>query len=358
MWEAEVMDWDSKSWVSVESHNFCYDDHALEIAVESCFLFVDSETKAQQFSAVKLSKTSVSSPEIKHLHKTDSIENSNIRLTYEGLSYDLSGVRLSYLNKKTFKKEILDIKLKNWDDLTDKGVQHSGSYIFTQSRKQYKPKMYSIARQDKFSYTKGISESGKYIQGQMTFYFGNPNVGFNNTMNRNAMIHVSIDNDLDVIKADVDLDSLPSQEDGGFEAIAMFELHRFKNQGVFFTDSNGLEMQKRKLNYRPTWDLVNINYERSLENITANFYPVNSAVSMVDGNRKFTVMNDRSQAASALEDGSIQFIQNRRIFMDDGRGEALQHNEVDKNGNGIRVPATYYIDIAYLDKDGQGSKQR
>jgi len=27
------------------------------------------------------------------------------------------------------------------------------------------------------------------------------------------------------------------------------------NNKTFFTDSNGLELQKRILNYRPTWDL-------------------------------------------------------------------------------------------------------
>ena len=28
------------------------------------------------------------------------------------------------------------------------------------------------------------------------------------------------------------------------------------NQFEFFTDSNGLELQRRKVNYRATWDLV------------------------------------------------------------------------------------------------------
>jgi len=140
----------------------------------------------------------------------------------------------------------------------------------------------------------------------MTFYFGN---GDDTDINRarKAMIHVSFEKDLEVVKTVVDWDALPIRKDteGGFEAVTTFHVNGFKNDGVFYTDSNGLEMQKRKLNYRPTWDLVEVNYKKSLENITANFYPINSAVSMTEGQRRFTVMNDRSQAGASLEDGSF-----------------------------------------------------
>jgi hypothetical protein len=65
-------------------------------------------------------------------------------------------------------------------------------------------------------------------------------------------------------------------------------------------------MQKRILNYRPTWDIQE-NYNDSNENITANFYPIQQAISMktIDEKRIFTVTNDRSQSGSALEEGSI-----------------------------------------------------
>ena len=55
----------------------------------------------------------------------------------------------------------------------------------------------------------------------------------------------------------------------------------FDNEGVFYTDSNGLEMQKRVLNYRPTWDL-----NCTGENITANYYPVQTAMAVKDTSKK------------------------------------------------------------------------
>jgi hypothetical protein len=81
----------------------------------------------------------------------------------------------------------------------------------------------------------------------------------------------------------------------------------------------------------------------SLENITANYYPINTAISMEDSDRVFTVMNGRAQGGSALSAGNIELMQNRRIPADDGKGMGDYLDEKDSLGNGIRVPATYYV---------------
>ena len=102
--------------------------------------------------------------------------------------------------------------------------------------------------------------------------------------------------DLGTIKFDVDLNSLPSIRYGtyGYEVVAQFNVLDFHNNKTFYTDSNGMEMQKRILNYRPTWDFAGTNLRDSNENVTGNYYPVQSALSMVDGDLMFIVMNDRS----------------------------------------------------------------
>ena len=141
--------------------------------------------------------------------------------------------------------------------------------------------------------------------------------------------------------------------------IVDFKVEGFDNNQTFYTDSNGLQMQKRVLNYRPTWDMEK-SYADSRENVTANYYPVNTAISMRDlaQEKVFTVMNDRAQAGSALSKGSIQLMQNRRhsMYNDDKRGMGEPLNETDAHGNGIRVRAEYHLEV-YSQKDRM-AKQR
>ena len=56
------------------------------------------------------------------------------------------------------------------------------------------------------------------------------------------------------------------------------------NNKTFYTDSNGLEMQERILNYRETWD-VSIT-----QPVSGNYYPVNSAIFIQDpiSNKRMT----------------------------------------------------------------------
>ena len=65
-------------------------------------------------------------------------------------------------------------------------------------------------------------------------------------------------------------------------------------------------MQKRILNFRPTWNLTTVQNM----NITANYYPIQSAIAIVDKatNMQMVVMNSRSQGGSVLQDGRIELM--------------------------------------------------
>lgn len=106
-------------------------------------------------------------------------------------------------------------------------------------------------------------------------------------------------------------------------------------------------MQKRVLNFRPTWDFS------TFEKNSGNYYPVNSAIAIVDEDKKLqmTVMNDRSQGGAALQKGRIELMQNRRLFEDDWRGVEENLDEVDQYGNGIQVPATYKLQLLERKED-------
>ena len=46
-----------------------------------------------------------------------------------------------------------------------------------------------------------------------------------------------------------------------------------------------------------------------------------------------------------INTGRIELMQNRRINKDDGRGMGEPLNETDSSGDGISVPATYYVQL-------------
>lgn len=93
-------------------------------------------------------------------------------------------------------------------------------------------------------------------------------------------------------------------------------------------------------------------YKYNNQNITANYYPINSAIAIRDESSKLqlTVSNDRSQGGSSLAEGKVELMQNRRIPCDDEKGEWDFLNETDSTGRGIRVPATYYVQLSNIEQ--------
>ena len=142
----------------------------------------------------------------------------------------------------------------------------------------------------------------------MTFYY-------DGERESSAIVHVEI---LDtILKVTVDLEHLPQPKGKeGFEVVVIFTIQNFNSSKTFFTDSNGLQMQKRVLNHRNGYSLADNYYKHHytrqqmnnadfVSNVTHNFYPVNYAIQLRDttANKMFTVMNDRSQGGTSLKDG-------------------------------------------------------
>jgi hypothetical protein len=124
----------------------------------------------------------------------------------------------------------------------------------------------------------------------------------------------------------------------GQEVTINFEFENFDNDNTFYTDSNGLEMQERKLNYRPSWNFT------TEQPVSANYYPVNSAIAMRDQHGMLiSVQNDRTQGGSVLKAGRIEMMVQRRMLEDDNRGAGEALNETNEFGNGQWVRPYYYI---------------
>ena len=100
--------------------------------------------------------------------------------------------------------------------------------------------------------------------------------------------------------------------------------------------------------------------------VPANYYPITSAIAIKNFNktsaggkaeRQITIMNDRSQGASAGLRGqrNIEVMQHRRFKKFDHYGVDEPLNDLDLNGRGIQVPVNYYMFIN--DKKSQENKR-
>lgn len=192
--------------------------------------------------------------------------------------------------------------------------------------------------------TKTESFNSSFMQ-QITLYYSDPET------NRSARAIIRAFAKNPAIEFEVLLAPLPASG-GGQEVTANFFAYNLDNNNTFYTDSNGLDMQERILNFRPTWDL------ETEEPISANYYPVNSAIVVKDTvqNLSMVVTNDRSQGGSVLDNAHIEFMQNRRLFFDDSRGVGEPLSENGTLGAGIEVQATYTLH--FVNHTATYSKQR
>ena len=93
----------------------------------------------------------------------------------------------------------------------------------------------------------------------------------------------------DTFEIETFLREVPIRDSVGKEVVLLVETG-IKNENVFYTDSNGLELQKRVNNYRETWKL------KVHETSSGNYYPVNGVILIEDPETgdAAALLNDRS----------------------------------------------------------------
>jgi lysosomal alpha-mannosidase len=76
---------------------------------------------------------------------------------------------------------------------------------------------------------------------------------------------------------------IPIDDNVGKEIIVRYDTD-IESASKYYTDANGREILQRIRNYRPTW-----NYS-VVENVSGNYYPINSRIWIQDGTRQLTVL--------------------------------------------------------------------
>lgn len=184
-----------------------------------------------------------------------------------------------------------------------------GAYIFMPAWDDPLPKLFSKITDDVFY------QKGKYLE-QWTFLFDDKD------KNEKAVLRVRFSEMFkDIIEFDVELNPIPISDGRGKDVTVNFKMFNgFDAKGKFWTDSNGLEMQERNVEFIPTnYTFLNDKPYPNYHMISGNFFPVDSAIMMRDHNKsniQVTVLNDRAQAGTAdlTDKSTIELMQHRRIL--------------------------------------------
>ena len=242
-----------------------------------------------------------------------SIENEHITLTFSSDT--------GLLTSMTDKSSKVTTKLTQafyWYNASEDHDQPSGAYIFRPNKSQ----LISFPQPVKTKLFKGSlvqeirQDISPFISQVVRLYVGQRHAEFEYTVG-----------------------PIPVADNWGKEIITRFDSDIQSNQ-VFFTDANGREMQERKVNYRPTWNLT------VTEPVAGNYYPVNSRMYIKDAAKQLTILTDRSLGGSSLKAGSMEIMLHRRLLVDDKRGVGEALNETGISGKGLIVRGKLCVILA------------
>ena len=129
--------------------------------------------------------------------------------------------------------------------------------------------------------------------------------------------------------------SIPVKDNVGKEVIMRFTSN-IRNNGIFWTDSNGREMMRRVRNEREYFK------PNMTEQVSGNYYPITARMAIEDNQKRLALLNDRAQGGTSIRSGSLELMLHRRLLRDDafGVGEALNETVF---GKGLVARGKIYL---------------
>jgi lysosomal alpha-mannosidase len=88
---------------------------------------------------------------------------------------------------------------------------------------------------------------------------------------------------LSTVEVEWSVGPIPIDDDIGKEVIVRYDTD-IKTASKYYTDANGREVLERIRDYRPTWNYT------AFENVSGNYYPINSRIWIKDQQQQFTVL--------------------------------------------------------------------
>ncbi|TNV84420.1 hypothetical protein FGO68_gene5674 [Halteria grandinella] len=324
----------SKAFEKVPAEAICYQnpDFPLKSTQQTeCEVLVSKRVKALEIQIIKVTFTEQNDIGVKGTQEDLTIESGKVRLDVKSDGFAQGELQMQYtdLEDGVVRKFNFDIRYYlnyNHQTVDDR---EGGLYIFKSLINDSHPFNHTIQRVTTFQ--------GKLHSMIIVEYKSQMNP-YENTFVKVKLTGVRGELEK-LVEFEVYLEGIEYMP--GLDVTVNWKQEGLENNGIFYTDSNGLDMLKRT-----TDAYLSRTHNTTLQRASSNYYPVNSAIQITDSSQYFTVMNDRSEGGSAYLDGRIELMINRRGNTTDdlGNDESLNETEWVKGMElGVRTQAKYYL---------------
>lgn len=226
------------------------------------------------------------------------LSNGLVAITFDGAT----GAVKSYTNGESNVTKYLGVEYAFYSSYAAQNAQASGAYIFRPAT-QALPASFTVS-------TTLLVQQGPIVQ----LAVQRVNEWINQTFR--------VLQGQSWVEVEYTVGSIPIDDGDGKEVVIQYQT-QLASDGQWFTDSNAREMIPRYRNYRTSFNLT------VTQPIAGNYMPMNAAAFLTDNTTQLTVLNDRSQGCTSLQDGVLEIMLHRRTLKDDGRGVGEPINETD-----------------------------
>lgn len=113
-----------------------------------------------------------------------------------------------------------------------------------------------------------------------------------------ASEEITVFNGISTVEFQWTVGPIPIDDRFGKEIILRYDTD-IPSASKFYTDANGREVLERIRDFRPTWNYT------LFENVSGNYYPVNSRIWIKDQQRQLTILTGKNQHNFHRSDNSI-----------------------------------------------------
>ncbi|UJR27289.1 hypothetical protein I4U23_008584 [Adineta vaga] len=144
----------------------------------------------------------------------------------------------------------------------------------------------------------------------------------------------------------IEFDWIVGRLEPNVEFVTEYRSKDLVNEGIFYTDSSGRSLMKRKRDQRDGYTFA------QSEASAGNYYPLVTGIILKDEKKdlQMSIVTDRAEGGGSIQDGQIEIMIHRRVATDDGLGVSETLNEIGVDNRGLVVRGRHLLALTNMEE--------